>query len=179
MSASLWPWAARVAVRASIFFSSSATLLSVFFCRFRLGAVTIHCLPALPHLLQVFGLLTSSNSHLTLRPRHASHARGRFMSSGFAGSPLGLWSSAGLSCVVGFCYVPCQSTMNFGIGAGWSDSKGVLVLCACWEACSGRQNLQNITEGDGTQQNTYRVVIGSRRHALKGRARRPLDRLDG
>jgi len=68
------------AVKASIFFSSSATLLSVFFCLFRLGAVTTQFRLAFAHLLQ--GRLGSSWSHRTLSPRQASQALDRFGSFG-------------------------------------------------------------------------------------------------
>jgi hypothetical protein len=78
--------ACKLAVNASIFFSSSATLLSVFFCLFLLGAVTIHGLFALAHRAHMpFGSLVSK-WHLTFSPRHASHARGRFCSP-FSPSP--------------------------------------------------------------------------------------------
>src|ERR1700712_3660669 len=97
-SGSVPPFAARVAVRASIFFSSSATRLSVFFCVFLLGAVTMHVLLAFAHLLQDPVGWLSSGSHLTLSCRHASQARGRFMSLGSCGFAEGLPSS-GLSCV--------------------------------------------------------------------------------
>ena len=70
--------ACKLAVRASIFLSSSATLLSVFFCLFRLGAVMTHLRFAFRHLLQ--GPVPGSGSHLTLSPRHASQALGRLVS---------------------------------------------------------------------------------------------------
>lgn len=70
--------ACRLAVRASIFLSNSATLLSVFFCLFRLGAVITQLRFAFLHLLQ--GPVPGSGSHLTFSPRHASQALGRLVS---------------------------------------------------------------------------------------------------
>lgn len=69
--------ACKLAVSASIFFSSSATRLSVFFWRLRLGTVTMHCRPALAHLLQVPSGLSGSGSQRTFNDRQASQARER------------------------------------------------------------------------------------------------------
>lgn len=79
--------ACRLAVRASIFFSSSATLLSVFFCRFLVGCVMMHARLAFLHLLQGPSTSTGSGSHLTLSPRQASQARGLLGSLGSPGAP--------------------------------------------------------------------------------------------
>jgi hypothetical protein len=69
-----------VAVKASILRSNSATRLSVFFCRFRVGCVTMHDLPALAHRLHGSSGLLRSGSQRTLSCRQASQARGRFKS---------------------------------------------------------------------------------------------------
>ena len=66
---------ARDAVKASIFFSSSATRLVVCFCRLRLEAVTRHCRFAFAHLWQGAPMALSSLRHGTLRCRQASQAR--------------------------------------------------------------------------------------------------------
>src|SRR5256885_9060148 len=93
-----WPaLAIKDAVNASIFFSNSATRLSVFFWRFRLGAVTIHCLFAFAHLLHEPVGLFSSGSQRTLSCRHASQARERFRSLGSDGFPVAGLVSNGLS----------------------------------------------------------------------------------
>src|SRR3569833_1272537 len=68
--------ACRLAVSASIFFSSSATRLSVFFCLFLVGCVTTQLRPALAHRRQGPSGSAGSGSHRTLSPRQASHARG-------------------------------------------------------------------------------------------------------
>lgn len=91
--------ACRLAVRASIFFSSSATRLSVFFCLFLVGCVTRHSRPAFAHRLHGPSGLSRSGSHLTLRPRQASQARGRLGS-------LGSWG------------VPSPPSAAVGVGAG-------------------------------------------------------------
>ena len=68
--------ATRLCVSASIFFSSSATLESVFFWRFLVGCVMTHSLLAFLHLLHAPSGSAGSGSHLTLRDRQLSHARG-------------------------------------------------------------------------------------------------------
>ncbi len=73
--------ACRLAVSASIFFSSSATRLSVFFWRLRVGCVTTQLRPALAHRLHGPSGLAGSGSHRTLSPRQASQARGFFGSA--------------------------------------------------------------------------------------------------
>lgn len=80
--------ACKLAVRASIFFSSSATRLSVFFCLLRVGCVTTQARSALAHRLQGPSGLAGSGSQRTLSPRQLSQARG------FFASELGSWSAA-------------------------------------------------------------------------------------
>ena len=78
--------ALRLAVRASIFFSSSATRLSAFFGRLRVGAVKMHWRLAFAHRLHgpgASGLARSAGSHRTFNPRQASQALARFGSTVF------------------------------------------------------------------------------------------------
>lgn len=70
-----------MAVKASIFFSSSLTRFSVFFCRFRTGGVTVHFRFAFAHRLQGRNEISFSNTQRTLSWRQASQARGRFNSA--------------------------------------------------------------------------------------------------
>ena len=81
----------KLAVNASIFFSNSATRLSVFFCLLRVGAVTTHSLPVLTHRLHVPRGSCVSGSQRTFRLRHASQARG-----GRGASCSWSWSFSGL-----------------------------------------------------------------------------------
>lgn len=64
--------------RSSILFSRSSTLLSVFFCLFRLGAEMTQLRPAFAHLLQ--RPPSGSGSHFTFKFLHASQARDRLKS---------------------------------------------------------------------------------------------------
>lgn len=57
--------------------------------------------------------------------------------------------------------------------------QGAPWMCAGPAASTHLQKSPKVTQGNRTHQETHRVVIRSRRHALKGRARRPLDGLDG
>lgn len=76
--------ACNVAVKASIFFSKSATRLSVFFCLFLVGAVTTQFLPAFRHRLHGCVSSLGSGSQRTLSPLQASHARAFLASSSAA-----------------------------------------------------------------------------------------------
>ena len=114
-----------VAVRASILRSSSATRLSAFFCRFRVGGVVILVLSVYERwsgcgergthqgrlafaqrrqdtsgrswsqrtwLWSMPAQLHKQQDHLTFRPRHESHARGRLKSPGDFPEPGVAWA---------------------------------------------------------------------------------------
>lgn len=82
--------ACKVAVNASILRSSSATRLSAFFWRLRVGGVVMHGRPALAHRLH--DRSGRSWSQRTLSPRHESHALGRFRSAGDLTEPGVSWT---------------------------------------------------------------------------------------
>lgn len=111
--------ACKLAVRASIFFSSSATRLSVFFCRFRVGCVVIQFRPAFAQRLHGPSGFDGSGSQRTLRERHDSQARGFLGSvpSGFrpllswcpsSASPWPSWGESVECRVGGKGYVECD-----------------------------------------------------------------------
>jgi hypothetical protein len=82
--------ACNVAVNASILRSSSATLLSAFFWRFRVGGVVMQGRPALAHRLH--DTSGRSWSQRTFSPRHESHALGRLRSTGDLADPGVPWA---------------------------------------------------------------------------------------
>lgn len=122
--------ACRVAVNASILRSSSATRLSAFFWRLRVGGVVMHGRPAFAHRLH--GRSGRSWSHRTLSPRHESQALGRFRSAGDFADPgvslILLKRSAWGQCVR-CCAGICRSAAPDDVRVFTANAKRTLAVC--------------------------------------------------